>query len=83
MLPTLLRRYVVFGTGKEVPAQLFDLTQDIEEKKNLAGVLPAVVAEFDAKLRSEIDYVAVSVDVAVYNQKSFKVGWTRKCSLVV
>ena len=125
-------KYVVFGTGHEVPAQLFDLAHDIGEKKNLAAELPDVVAEFDAKLRyvafrpdchhfgrieldlrghthvrgavssclrlnigrfgadltvlrpfpafrSEIDYVAVSVDVAVYNQKSFK-AWMNRTS---
>lgn len=72
-------KYVVFGTGKEVAPQLFKLSDDAEEKHNLAAEMPEVVAEFDAKLRKVVDYVAVSQDVAQYNQLSFR-AWVNRTS---
>ena len=33
----------MFGTGKEVPAQLFDLTQDEDEMVNIASSRPDLV----------------------------------------
>eukprot|EP00038_Savillea_parva_P019881 m.29487 g.29487 ORF g.29487 m.29487 type:complete len:697 (+) comp4598_c0_seq1:74-2164(+) len=70
-------KYVVFGTGKEVPSQLFKLTDDVEEKHNLIDQLPEVVKEFDAMLRQVVDYPAVSLDVATYNQLSFR-AWQNR-----
>lgn len=35
-------KYVVFGTGKEVRPQLFDLEHDVAEMHNLAATLPHV-----------------------------------------
>ena len=34
---------MVFGTGKEVPAQLFDLSQDEDEMVNIASSRPDLV----------------------------------------
>jgi len=65
-------KYVVFGTGKEVPPQLFDLKNDVGEQVNLAATMPDIVKQLDAKLRAVVDYEAVSTDVADYNQLSFK-----------
>eukprot|EP00041_Stephanoeca_diplocostata_P010794 m.173225 g.173225 ORF g.173225 m.173225 type:complete len:673 (+) comp18296_c0_seq18:64-2082(+) len=70
-------KYVVFGTGKEVPPQLFDLEHDVAEMHNLADTLPHVVAEFDAKLRTIVDYESVSQDVAQYNKDSF-LAWQNR-----
>jgi hypothetical protein len=67
-------KYVVFGTGKEVPPQLFNLLTDPGEATNIAAANPTIVARLDAQLKTEIDYAAVAADVAVYNQKSF-VAW--------
>jgi len=72
-------KYVVFGTGKEVKPQLFKLTEDAGEMNNIADAMPSVVAEFDAKLKEVIDYVAVSNDVANYNQLSFR-AWQNRTS---
>ena len=33
----------MFGTGKEVPAQLFDLSQDEDEMDNIASSRPDLV----------------------------------------
>eukprot|EP01062_Namystynia_karyoxenos_P017708 TRINITY_DN16555_c1_g2_i1.p2 TRINITY_DN16555_c1_g2~~TRINITY_DN16555_c1_g2_i1.p2 ORF type:complete len:581 (+),score=214.42 TRINITY_DN16555_c1_g2_i1:80-1744(+) len=70
-------KYVTFGTGAEVPAQLFDLIHDPRETQNLIDKLPDVAKSFDAKLRTVVDYPAVALDVAKYNQLSFKAWMNR------
>ena len=42
------------------------------ERNDLAAHEPEVVANMTAPLRSAIDYPAVALDVADYNQKMFK-----------
>lgn len=64
-------KYVVWGTGKEHPPQLFNVSSDPNEMTNLAlqktPAVSALIAELDADLRKQVDYPAVSLDVATYN----------------
>ena len=64
-------KYVVWGTGKEHPPQLFNVSSDPNEMTNLAlqktPAVSALIAELDANLRKQVDYPAVSLDVATYN----------------
>eukprot|EP00755_Sulcionema_specki_P019737 Sspe_Gene.70221::Locus_41454_Transcript_2_4_Confidence_0.286_Length_1886::g.70221::m.70221/K12376/ARSK; arylsulfatase K len=72
-------KYVVFGTGREVPPQLFDLQNDPGENNNLATKgYSALIAAYDMKLRTVVDYPAVSLDVAQYNMDSFKAWQSRQ-----
>ena len=64
-------KLIVYGTGTEVPAQLFELNSDPDEMTNLASSAPSVVADLDASLRTIIDYPSVARDVARYNVDSF------------
>lgn len=59
-------KLIQYGTGTEVPPQLFDLTADAHEMVNLAPSAPSAVAALDAQLRSAIDYPSVARDVAQY-----------------
>jgi hypothetical protein len=61
-------KLITYGTGQEVPPQLFNLTQDPGEMTNLQSDYPEVVAQLDAMLKQQIDYPGVSLDVARYNQ---------------
>ena len=36
-------KYVVFGTGKEVPPQLFDIANDVGEHHNLASTMYVIM----------------------------------------
>jgi len=63
-------KYVVFGTGEEHPAQLFNLLKDPDEATNLATNEPTTVSRLDALLRTVIDYPSVAKDVANYNHDS-------------
>jgi len=65
-------KYIVYGTGKEVSAQLFDIESDPDETTNLVKKMPDVVTQMDAELRTVVDYPAVALDVATYNQLSFR-----------
>jgi hypothetical protein len=66
-------KYVVWGTGQEHPPQLFNLTADPNEMVNLATASPlpasttALIKQLDAALRLQVDYPAVTKDVASYN----------------
>eukprot|EP01061_Rhynchopus_euleeides_P016122 TRINITY_DN27300_c0_g1_i2.p1 TRINITY_DN27300_c0_g1~~TRINITY_DN27300_c0_g1_i2.p1 ORF type:complete len:546 (+),score=217.37 TRINITY_DN27300_c0_g1_i2:56-1693(+) len=64
-------KYVVFGTGTEVPPQLFNLRQDVDEVHNVAASHLDVVEKLDAALRAVVDYPSVSQEVAQYNYDSF------------
>jgi len=81
-------KLVVYGTGAEVPPQLFDMEADPGELDDLCGVKhglhcemasPAVRQIFrrlEQKIREEVDYPEVSRQVALYNWESFN-KWTR------
>ncbi len=62
-------KLIQYGTGAEVPPQLFDLAADPGEMVDLAASAPADVAALDAALRSAIDYPAVARDVARYQRQ--------------
>merc|ERR1719272_226961 len=58
---------VFWGTGKEHSAQLFNLTSDQDEHTNLANDDPKLVKHLEGLLLPQIDYPAVTMDVAQYN----------------
>jgi choline-sulfatase len=63
-------KLVQYGTGREVPPQLFDLgAEGGSEATNLAPSQPQAVAALDAALRSLIDYPAVALDIAAYQKQ--------------
>ena len=67
-------KLVRYGTGKEVPSQLFDLTVDPNEMSNLA-LEPSyadIAEELDSDLRTIVDYSAVARGVASYEKRSFR-----------
>jgi len=71
-------KYIVWGTGEEVPPQLFDLTKDPSEFTDLLAnetsapkEIKQLVATLDKNLRSTIDYPSVAMQVATYNKDSF------------
>ena len=63
-----------FGAGAQVPDQLFDLTNDPDETRNLLfnpdykGMIPTL----EASLRSVVDYRTVAQNVADYNKAGFR-----------
>ena len=67
-------KLVQYGTGAEVPPQLFDLVADPGEARNLANTPAgaAAVPALDAALRSVIDYPSVALDVADYQRTQFR-----------
>ena len=71
---TCLMKYIRWGTGKQVKDQLFDLTNDPDEKKNLIDTpeFQQMVPKLDSDLRSVINYEEVAMEVAKYNMESFK-----------
>lgn len=68
-------KYVVFGTGEQHAAQLFDILADPGEDNNVALQLPAEVKRLDGLLRSVVDYPQVAMEVATYNHASLTL-WT-------
>lgn len=58
---------VFWGTGSEHEHQLFNLTSDPNEKKNLAQEQPDLVAHLEALMLPQLNYPAVTMDVAQYN----------------
>ena len=63
-------KLVQYGTGQQVPPQLFDLTADNgSEATNLAPAHPEAVAALDASLRSLCDYPSVALDIALYQKQ--------------
>ncbi len=66
-------KLVQYGTGKEVSAQLFNLTNDPGEKLNLIfhHKYARLIKEMDAYLRGVVDYPAIAMNVAQYNIDMF------------
>ena len=69
-------KYVTYGTGEQVPAQLFNLSADASESDNLLqppgnSAAEAIAERLDAQLRTQIDYPAVALDVARYQHEQF------------
>eukprot|EP00054_Salpingoeca_dolichothecata_P015304 m.87886 g.87886 ORF g.87886 m.87886 type:complete len:295 (-) comp21428_c0_seq2:149-1033(-) len=64
-------KYVTYGTGKEVPSRLYNMTADPLEMNDLASSKPDIVAQMDALLRTILDYPSVSAQVESYNKDSF------------
>jgi arylsulfatase A-like enzyme len=66
-------KYVKFGTGREEPAKLYDLSNDPLESKNLIGEAdPNLIGFLEQKLNALVDPKSVSIDVAKYNKHMFK-----------
>ena len=76
---TCIMKLIVWGTGKEVDSQLFDLTHDPDENVNLINFpdYAFIIGSLDASLRSVVDYETVAMDVARYNKESF-VRWINR-----
>ena len=71
-------KLVQYGTGAQVPPQLFDLESDPGELVNLhnsSDAARAAEAALDAALRSAIDYPSVAQDIANYELAQFRF-WT-------
>ncbi|XP_005990056.1 arylsulfatase K isoform X2 [Latimeria chalumnae] len=64
-------KYIAYADGYSVSPQLFDLSADPEELKNLATKLPAILGFLDKKLRSILNYPEVSKLVHRYNKQQF------------
>lgn len=67
-------KLVQYGTGKEVPAQLFNVSADPEERTNLVdkAEYKSIMDDLDKQLRSVVDYPSVAVDVAKYGLTMFE-----------
>ena len=67
-------KLIQYGTGNEVPPQLFELVSDPDEKVNLAhnSSHTRILSELDADLRSVVSYSDVAKDVASYDKQSFR-----------
>ncbi|XP_060700225.1 arylsulfatase K isoform X1 [Hemiscyllium ocellatum] len=69
-------KYVAYADGITVPSQLFDLSADPDELKNVATKYLDVTSVLDKKLRSILNYPEVSKTVHQYNKLQF-VKWKR------
>jgi hypothetical protein len=65
-------KIIVYGTGAENTPQLFNITADPMERNDLAAKAPDLVQSMTATLKTAIDFPAVALDVADYNQQMFK-----------
>lgn len=64
---------VLYGTGAEHPVQLYNITADPGEIKDLSGSIAYadMIHDLTAKLGQTLDFKSVSLDVADYNKKMF------------
>ena len=74
MIYVWLMKLIKWGTGGEVPDQLFDLTNDPNETTNLVGHpdFVAIAATLETSLRSVVDFPSVANDVAQYGKDSMR-----------
>ncbi|XP_076854201.1 arylsulfatase K [Brachyhypopomus gauderio] len=77
MLRTGQWKYITYTDGVSVPPQLFDLSKDRAELKNLASRYRGVCQHLDKLLRSVVDYPKVSQAVRLYNKHQFLV-WKQR-----
>ncbi|KPP66863.1 hypothetical protein Z043_114595, partial [Scleropages formosus] len=71
MLRTGPWKYIAYDDGSSIPPQLFDLSSDEEELKNVAARLPRLCQQLDKVLRSIVNYPSVSQAVHRYNRQQF------------
>jgi len=66
-------KMVLYGTGAEHPVQLFNITADPGETKDLSAnpSYAATIKDLTAKLGKTLDFKSISLDVADYNKKMF------------
>ena len=66
-------KMVLYGTGAEHPVQLYNITADPGETKDLSGSIAYadMIHDLTAKLGQTLDFKSVSLDVADYNKKMF------------
>ncbi|XP_068103842.1 arylsulfatase K isoform X2 [Hyperolius riggenbachi] len=67
-------KYLTYSDGDSVPPQLFDLSADPDELRNVAHLYPETVRFMENKITSIIDYKKVSEAVHRYNKEQF-IGW--------
>ncbi|XP_062874377.1 arylsulfatase K [Trichomycterus rosablanca] len=67
-------KYIAYSDGLSIPSQLFDLSKDEAELKNVASHYPDVAQRLDKLLRSVVDYPSVTQTVRQYNKQQF-VQW--------
>ena len=69
-----LVKYIRWGTGKEVEDQLFDLTNDPDERINLVKnpAFSSTIKNLDENLKQVVNYTVVAEEVALYNKESLK-----------
>ncbi|KAJ8285474.1 hypothetical protein GJAV_G00027200 [Gymnothorax javanicus] len=65
-------KYIAYADGQSVPSQLFDLSSDAEELKNVAAQFPTVCQHLDSILRRVVDYPTISKEVQRYNKQQFR-----------
>lgn len=70
-------KLVVYGTNEEVDPQLFNITADPGEYRNLVRDEPQEAARLEAALRAVIDYPKVSYAAAKYQQDVFRI-WRQR-----
>ncbi|XP_018416032.1 PREDICTED: arylsulfatase K isoform X3 [Nanorana parkeri] len=64
-------KYIAYADGDSVSPQLFDLTADPDELRNVAPLYPTIVLSMEKKLQSIIDYRKISYNVHQYNKEEF------------
>ncbi|KAM5193832.1 arylsulfatase K [Mantella aurantiaca] len=64
-------KYIAYSDGDSVSSQLFDLSADPDELRNVAPLYPKVVLCMEKKLQSIIDYKKISHNVHQYNKEEF------------
>ncbi|XP_047411135.1 arylsulfatase K isoform X2 [Sciurus carolinensis] len=71
MLRTKQWKYIAYSDGASVLPQLFDLSLDPDELKNIAAEFPEITYSLDQKLRSIVNYPKISASVHQYNKEQF------------
>lgn len=70
-------KLIVYGTNREVDAQLFNITSDPGEYTNLIHLHPQAAQALDTALQQVVNYTAVSYAAAKYQQDVFRV-WQKQ-----
>ncbi|KAI2664422.1 Arylsulfatase K [Labeo rohita] len=64
-------KYITYADGLTVPSQLFNLSKDESELRNVASHFPHVCQDLDKMLRTIVDYPSISQAVHHYNKQQF------------